>query len=135
VRWIAAALALTLAIASVATQWFGAGMNLPWGGGLRHLCVYASSGRLWLAVEEFALSPPRFEAWGPDGNYIVHDWDFHPGFAVLAVPLWIPAALAAVVAWFGFRNCRPSLGHCRKCGHLLAGSTACPECGRSAPPN
>lgn len=134
VCWVAAVSACVLGAASIASHWGGAGIHLPWQG-TQYLCVYASGGRLWIALEECLFSPPQFEAWGPGGNYIVHDWDLFPHFALLSIPLWIPAALAVVVTVLGLLDLRTEKGRCLECGHILAGSATCPECGYKARAN
>lgn len=51
----------------------------------------------------------------------------------LRVPHYIPAVLAALLAWWSFRlvRRRSQSGHCRKCSYNLTGNASgiCPECG------
>ena len=55
----------------------------------------------------------------------------------IAVPLWIPTVLFALILWFSSvpfhrRRKRKRLGLCIKCGYDLRGSKGrCPECGTS----
>jgi len=50
---------------------------------------------------------------------------------VVAIPLWIPTALAVIVFVYFYRKARHKPGHCRKCEYNLTGneSGVCPECG------
>jgi len=52
--------------------------------------------------------------------------------SVIMIPLWAVFLVLAVPTFILWRfDCRPSPGHCRHCGHNLAGnlSGVCPECG------
>jgi hypothetical protein len=75
----------------------------------------------WRAARLPYLSPwwkPAYRAGPERGRYVL--------------PLWIPAALGAIVAaWLRRRDGLYALGHCQKCGYDLTGnkSGVCPECG------
>ncbi len=69
---------------------------------------------------------PRIWRWRPT-------WLSASGVWLVSLPLWIPAAAAAVVlgvAWRGGRRARARAGRCEHCGYDLTGIVgACPECG------
>jgi len=58
-------------------------------------------------------------------------------FVSVVAPLWLPFAVSAAVAWWGWRARRrfPIWG-CVGCGYDLRGGEPgkCPECGREGPP-
>jgi hypothetical protein len=59
-----------------------------------------------------------------------------PAFRVVAIPLWMPAVLFALLSALAWRlgRRRVAQGHCANCGYNLTGNVSgrCPECGIAA---
>jgi hypothetical protein len=68
-------------------------------------------------------------------NWLGFRWSRYPTNWLIGIPFWLPAILAALLAWVCWRRGKPPVGKfCRQCGYdLRASPDRCPECGLPNP--
>jgi hypothetical protein len=143
IKWGGLALAALLLGVCLASRWWW----VEWrGSGPQNKWISLKGGRLVIGTARDVLAglpAPGWHVYREGWPFYFEfrwwfDWKRSPFATLFAVPLWVPAVFALLLAASAWRldtlaRRRTRAGHCPSCGYDLTGLIApapCPECGR-----